>query len=229
MANFQAVFELCGPEENAKSQDTSHIVCASKTELQNWMRNKYIFVVANQKNFIQHKFGEDRFKARAEAKYYALNSEAKSDYVNMITRTSVELYDTYLSVAHSAREDYKGFTMEQQPTRTIPYDNHMRTIITFEISHTKTHHFREVYSIMDFFSDSGGLFTFFFRSCLLVVIGLNYFGSYQFLMAETFYRKSKVGVNGPFAYGAKAKIEDRNDVQWRPMKAMMLNLRTFLP
>ena len=47
-----------------------------------------------------------------------------------------------------------------------------------------------VYTIMDFMSDMGGIFGAFGSIFLLITIGLNYFGSYQFLMAELFYSKN---------------------------------------
>ena len=51
-------------------------------------------------------------------------------------------------------------------------------------------YFRRVYTMMDFLSDMGGLFGAFGSIFLLITIGLNYFGSYQFLMAELFYSKN---------------------------------------
>ena len=89
-------------------------------------------------------------------------------------------------------------------------------------------YFRVVYSLLDFFSEMGGLFTTFGRLCLLIIAGVNYFGSYQFVMSETFFDRRRFGKQGPFSSGA-IKEQNQNDVQWNSFKLMMLNIRTFLP
>ena len=65
----------------------------------------------------------------------------------------------------------------------------MQNAVTYEVSLTSNRYFRRVYSIMDFLSELGGLFTALGALFLLIIKGLNYYGSYQFVMAELFYSK----------------------------------------
>ena len=57
-------------------------------------------------------------------------------------------------------------------------------------------YFRQVYSFLDFLAEIGGLFSAFSKICLLIITALNYFGSFQFVMADNFYYKSGFDVNG---------------------------------
>mmetsp|Transcript_25997 Transcript_25997/g.32415 ORF Transcript_25997/g.32415 Transcript_25997/m.32415 type:complete len:160 (+) Transcript_25997:827-1306(+) len=158
-----------------------------------------------------------------------MNYEARTDYVNFHVRTHVELNDHYMSIGSIGKETYSGFVKEVQQTRTLPYANTFWNAITYEVSLTQKRYFRTVFSLLEFFSAMGGLFAAFARICLLIITGVNYFGSYQFVMAETFYSRRTLRGISPFAYGSEQKMDSRNDVQWNSMKAMMLNIRTFLP
>ena len=64
------------------------------------MEFNYIMTVEQYKNFIQHKFEEERFKHSAEAHWYPINPEQKEDYVNRYTWSSVELNDNYMSIGN---------------------------------------------------------------------------------------------------------------------------------
>ena len=86
-----------------------------------------------------------------------------------------------------------GFMNAKLPTRGLPYDNKFQNAITYEVSINQKRYFRSVYSIMDYFSQIGGLLSLFGSFCLLIITCLNYFGSYQYLMGESFYDREEVG------------------------------------
>ena len=50
-------------------------------------------------------------------------------------------------------------------------------------------YYRTVYSILDLLSDMGGMTASFSSICVLLISGINYFGSYQFLMGDSFYSR----------------------------------------
>ena len=87
------------------------------------MKGRYILTLQQTKRFIQHRFGPDRFEPAAEMVWYPMNAEARTDYVNLFTRTSVEFNDNYLAIGNSAKVLEHGFIKENLPTRTLPYDN----------------------------------------------------------------------------------------------------------
>ena len=88
--------------------------------------------------------------------------------------------------------------------------------ITYELSGDQHFYFRTVYSSLDFLSEIGGLFSSFSRICLVLITGLNYWGSFQFVMADNFYYRS----------GGK---NYKNNVQWNSMKSIRLNCHHRCP
>ena len=97
----------------------------------------------------------------------------------------------------------------------MPYTNKFWTAVTFEVSLDQHYFYRTVYTSLDFLSEIGGLFSAFSRICLIIITGLNYYGSFQFVMADNFYFRS-------------GQIY-KNDVQWNSLKSLRLNLHLFLP
>ena len=134
-----------------------------------------------------------------------------------------------MAIGNFAQQTEVGFENTRLPTRGIPYDNTFQNIVTYEVSTTHRQYYRSVYSILDFLSEMGGLFSAFGSLCLLVISSLNFNGSYQYLMRDNFYSRREIGKMGPFAVGATVKVDGRNDTQWSSFKTMMLNMRTFLP
>ena len=113
-----------------------------------------------------------------------------------------------------------GFFVETLPVRTLPYKNKFQNSITYEMSLDQKYYYRTVYSSLDFLAEIGGLFSAFSKICLIVITTLNYFGSFQFVMADNFYYRSGHDEDGK-AY--------KNDVQWNSLKSLYLNISTFAP
>ena len=87
-------------------------------------------------------------------------------------------------------EHVDGFFSENKPTRTLNYeDNNFLNAVTFEVSTDHTVYKRKVYNILEFLSKLGGLFGAFAKVCIIFISIVNFFGAYQFLMAETFYNQ----------------------------------------
>ena len=52
-----------------------------------------------------------------------------------------------------------GFDIEKKNSRNVPYKNLFQNTVTYEISLTRLHYTRIVYSILDLMKDVGGLFS----------------------------------------------------------------------
>ena len=85
------VFETCDEKKLPQGIEK----CASKEEINEWMNTRYLVTLENEKRFIEHKFNQDRVVASAETKWFPLNSQSRSDYVRLITRTRMDLEDDY--------------------------------------------------------------------------------------------------------------------------------------
>ena len=158
-----------------------------------------------------------------------MNTYARTDYVNMYTRTNVEMNDHWFTLGGYFADQEKGFYSEAKPSRAMPYKNQFQNAITYEVSRTEMTYFRSVYGIMSLLSEMGGLMFFLMQACLLCLTAFYCFSSYQFVMADTFYSRRQVGKDGPFVKGTGKKVDNRNDTQWNCCKSTFLNCRTFLP
>ena len=135
----------------------------------------------------------------------------------MYTRLAFELEDNYSTFG---ADEIKGLKLDQKPSRTLPYDNNFINSVTFELELDQIYYYRRVYKFLDFLSELGGLFSAFSRICLVVITGLNYFGSFQYVMADNFYYRGGRDSTGEVY---------KNDVQWNSLKSLRLNAHTFLP
>ena len=70
----------------------------------------------------------------------------------------------------------------------MTYDVPFQTAVTFEVSLNLTSYYRRVYSILDLLSDVGGLFGAISPLCLAITGFFQYYGPYQFVMADLFKR-----------------------------------------
>ena len=114
--------------------------CASDTTIAKFMKNKYIVTLENSKKFVPHKFESERILESAEIKWYALNALTRNDYVNMITRTSMQLKDSWYDTGSEEAET--GFYKEVTPKRDMPYDEPFQNAITFEMTLDQKEYFR---------------------------------------------------------------------------------------
>ena len=215
--NFMIVFEKCDETK------TPEIKCANDTVINEWMVFKYIITLENHKKFKSHMFGDQTTLESAEIKWYALTNQTRKDYVNLLTRTKMNhLDDLFFNFNSKIRE---SFDYDQLPARDMVYRNKIWNAITYEMSMNQKQLDRRVYTSLDLASDLGGLFTTLSSICLLIVTLVNYYGSYQFVMEDTFYDRAKIG--SPWLWSTTVKRYDFNDVQWNTIKTFKVNLHTF--
>lgn len=101
--------------------------------------------------------------------WYPLSANWRTDNVNEIVRQSSDLNDNYLSLGTITLEDENGFYIQRKVGREMPYPNSFQNAITYELSQTQRHHFRQVYSLLDFLADIGGFLSAIGSLCLIIV------------------------------------------------------------
>ena len=123
--------------------------------------------------------------------WFPFDNTARTDYVMQVSRTKMHFTDNYASVAGIEDEESEGFYLTRQPSRPLPYKNNWQNSITFELSMDRKDYTRKVYSILDFFSDVGGLFGA-IRPIFTIVLGvISFWSSYQFLMGDLFVESNQ--------------------------------------
>ena len=123
--NIVIVFEVCNQETAAEG-----VTCASETDAKAWMQSKYIVTLQNEKIFIQYKFEKETLQTRAETKWYSLTPLVRTEYVNMIERSMMELDDDYMGFVVNYEN---GFKIDKQPNR-LQWNESFQTSIAFEVS-----------------------------------------------------------------------------------------------
>jgi hypothetical protein len=62
------------------------------------MESKYIVILQNQAKFIQHRFTSSKIEREASLKVYPLSPEQRTDFVNVISRTELNLSDSIWNI-----------------------------------------------------------------------------------------------------------------------------------
>ena len=75
----------------------------------------------------------------------------------------------------------QGFDVDVTQTRVLPYKNTFQNAITFEMSMNRNEYTRTVYSIMDFMSELGGLFSAITLIFGTIIAVLQYRGMYMII------------------------------------------------
>lgn len=104
-AYMKVVFDKC---------DSSKRKCKSESEIESFLRSKYIVTLTNERVFIQHKFGEEKVQAYSKITWYPLATSVRTEYVKEVKTFDVILNDSIFSVGHLLEEESKGFILEDQ-------------------------------------------------------------------------------------------------------------------
>jgi hypothetical protein len=66
--------------------------------------------------------------------WYPLSYHSRTDFVQKITRTSIDFSDKILSIGALMNEQEKAFIVEEGTNRLLPYDNNFQNAVTFEVT-----------------------------------------------------------------------------------------------
>ena len=105
-ANIVAAFEKCDPS-------TSAVTCRSEEEIMDWLEHKYLIIYFNDKQFVAHKFEEERINAVSKMVWLPLATQSRVDFVYHITRTTVMLNDHHFNIGTLMEDHEKGWQMDR--------------------------------------------------------------------------------------------------------------------
>ena len=88
-SNLMIVFEKCDPVLRAKAG----LKCKTENQIEEWLQFKYILIIENGIQFVEHKFEGERIEANSAITWYPLASKGRIDIVRMITRSDMMLND----------------------------------------------------------------------------------------------------------------------------------------
>jgi len=117
--------------------------------------------------------------------WHALSPQIRTDYVKNVQLADLKLSDSPLS-ASLLTDEVKVFKLVQELTRVMPYKQPFQNAITYELSHTRHIYYRQVYGLLDWLRDLGGLFGAMSGISLSIVLIFQFQGGYMFVMSELF-------------------------------------------
>ena len=144
----------------------------------------------------------------------------------------MRLDDHQMNVAGLGVDETTGFLLKQQPSRSIPYKNNWQNSITFEMSMDRRDYFRNVYSILDFVSDLGGLYGAISPICVISLVILNFWSGYQFLMSDLFVGgvstpRHQKRLSGSQVDKQKEYSQESDNVQCNCCKSLYISMVTM--
>jgi len=183
-ANLMVAFEKCHPAKNSRG-------CKSTSEIDSWLEGRYLAILTNQSKFVENKFDNGKIESYSHIFWYTLSPNHRTEYVNTVHRSTMELNDSIFDIGGVAQEVHHGFTEEKSYARELSYRNLIHNAVTFEMSMNLSHYYRQVYSFLDFFSEVGGLLGALRPIFLSILTAFHFHGGYQFLTAHLFRNGSQ--------------------------------------
>ena len=175
--NLAIVFEKC-------NNDTSEVPCKSQEEFKDWMLEKYIVTLTNEKTFQTFQFDEERVLAQSIIHWYPLSSDRRAEHVNKIQRSNIVMNDSPFNIGQYDTDT--GFVIKAEISRDLPYRNDFQNSITYEVSLKQSTYTREVFSFVELLSSIGGLYRSISAIFYCIVISIYFHGVYQFMMDDLF-------------------------------------------
>lgn len=98
------VFERCEALKGKKE-------CKSNQEIEDWMLERYIVVLVNEKKIMTYLFEDESIQKKSNFYLYALNYKSRSNYVNKIVQSHFEMHDSLLHIDDMLLHEENGFTV----------------------------------------------------------------------------------------------------------------------
>jgi len=183
--NFVIQFEKC--DQAARLKKGIMRPCKSDKEILKWLRQKYILTYTNQRRFVIEEYQNERkIVEESRTKWIPINSQLREDIVFKLQMTDLNLQDLRLDFGGSWGEQRRVFKLEQVDKRPYEFENSIHISLTFEVDLDLKQIDRQVYNMLDWIGDIGGLGEgLFFIS--YAILGVVHFGALDnWIISELF-------------------------------------------
>jgi len=174
-----------------QQEDGSDIICKSDEEIKEWLKQKYILTLNNQRRFRLEEFRKGKVVPESRTNWIPINTQYREEVVFKIEITSLELQDLIWQWGNWTKENIDSiFKIAQVGSRPYEFKNRVHVSVTFELLLDQTVIDRQVYSVLDWLGDIGGLVEalFFIGS---TVMFLFQFGQFDSMLVTNLYKQNK--------------------------------------
>ena len=122
-----------------------------------WINRKFLLVLENQIEFNKAEVESSKLKRSSRLVWNVISPQVRVDIYNKIELTRLDLQDKIGSLSQIDKELYNIFYVRPDSTRMYDFKDNVQIAVTYELSpdlHTVR---RQVYSLLDYLGDLGGL------------------------------------------------------------------------
>ena len=183
--NLQIAFEMCDQARRVREGNPRR--CKSDREILKWMRNKYIVLYYNSRRFKIEEYNEGKIVEESRTKYIPFNSQLREDIVFKVQLTDLQLQDERFSISAFTQDQKRIFNVNQVEKRPWSNDDRTHMAITIEMDLDLQQINRQVYNILDWIGDIGGLG----EGCFFIsftLLGIIHFGALDNMIIKELFQ-----------------------------------------
>ena len=181
-------FSICRGETYCRDEET---------EIKPWLRRKFVMALENQFSFNKEKVETEKLKKTSRLRWITLTPQIRTDIYNYVQISKLDLSDEIGSLA-GEKVEHKMFTITQGNMRLYDFPDDIQLAITYELDRDQRTIRRQVYGILDFLGDIGGLagaLKALFAALIIIFqykAAISYVSNRTFLMKNDEFKKSDV-------------------------------------
>ena len=106
--------------------------CKSDKEILEWLQRKFIFTLQNEIHFELDDYTENKITSNSKVVWYPINSQLRSEYINLIKITTLELQDS-IPFGELEVHTEEIFTVVWERERPYEFIDNVHLSISFEM------------------------------------------------------------------------------------------------
>ena len=131
--------------------------CKSYEEIRQFMRRKFVITYENQSIFKLDKYDHRKITRESNLVWHPMNTVLKQETVTQVHISEVTMQDKYFRAGDLTKEQSLMVHSILTTTRPMEYNNLHQFGVVFQINLDFIQYERQVYGILDWLSDCGGL------------------------------------------------------------------------
>ena len=169
--------------------------CKSDEEITQWLRRKFIVVVNNSDRFNQEDYTDNKVVRESVFTWFPIKSTSREEIVNEITIEELQLQNSPFQFSDLTEVETELFSIKKVGTRPYEFDDKIHHSISYEMNLDLLATDRELYSILDWIGDLGGLYDGLklFFVALISFFNYNLYSSY--MVAQLFMTQRESSTN----------------------------------
>ena len=141
-------FEKCDPKQRK--------TCKNETEINEWIRDKYLVTIENSWTFRTYEYKERKLNAQSKFYWFKLSSQFRQEAARRFTVSEIEFQDQFWQFGASTKEDATFFRVDHHTYRPYESDDRVQFMIRYEMNRSIQKVDRAIYGTFDWLGDIGG-------------------------------------------------------------------------